>query len=396
MKKLPGNVLYLGLVSFFTDFSTEMIYPLIPAFLTSVLGVGAGVLGMIEGVAEATASILKALSGTLSDRFSRRKPLVVAGYTLSALAKPFIGVASSWHHVLVARFVDRMGKGIRTSPRDALISESTSPEERGKAFGFHRSMDTLGAVAGPLTAFILLSFLVPAFGTETAYRSIFLISIIPGLTAVFILFKVKETSSVKVRRKGNFLKNYSLLPRSFWIFLLIMVVFSLGNSSDTFILLMVKERGIPVKSIMLLYMIFNMVYSAVSTPAGIVSDRIGRKNTLLIAFLIYGLTYFAITGMESFLNVAVIFVLYGIFYGFYEGSSRAFVTDLVEDPALRGTAYGVYHMAVGLTLLPANFVAGFLWKAFSPEATFYFGGILAILSFILLLGGGPWIRQKRS
>ncbi len=396
MKKLPRNVLFLGLVSFFTDFSTEMIYPLIPAFLTTVLGVGAEILGMIEGVAEATASVLKAVSGTLSDKFSKRKPLVIAGYTLSALAKPFIGIASTWHHVLIARFADRMGKGIRTSPRDALISESIPPEDRGRAFGFHRSMDTLGAVAGPLTAFLLLSILIPSFGVARAYRLIFILSIIPGIIAVSILFKVRETAGTHIQSSRGLLKNYTLLPLRFWVFLVIMIIFSLGNSSDTFILLMVKERGISVRSIMLLYMLFNIVYSAVSTPAGIISDRIGRKNTLLVAFLLYSITYFSITGIRTSLHVAGIFVLYGVFYGFYEGSSRAFVTDLVEDPGLRGTAYGVYHMAVGLSLLPANFIAGILWKKISPDATFYFGGSLAILSFILLLGGGSWISPRKS
>lgn len=397
MKKLPKNIVYLGFVSFFTDFSTEMIYPLIPAFLTGVLGVGAEILGIVEGVAEATASILKAISGTLSDKFPRRKPLVILGYTLSALSKPFIGIASTWQHVLIARFSDRIGKGIRTSPRDALISDSISPEFRGRAFGFHRSMDTLGAVFGPLTAFVILAIFTPRLGISTTYRMIFILSIVPGLTAVAILTRVRES----VRKKGtidtkNFLKNYAMLPRGFWVFLGIMLIFSLGNSSDTFILLMVKERGISVKSIMLLYMLFNIVYSLVSTPAGILSDRIGRKNTLLIAFLIYGITYLSITRISSIAHVIIIFILYGIFYGFYEGSSRAFVTDIIGNSDLKGTAYGIYHMGIGLMLLPANFIAGVLWKSFNPETTFYFGGILAILSFILLIGGASWINPVRN
>ncbi len=396
MKKLPKNIIYLGLVSFFTDFSSEMIYPLIPAFLTGVIGVGAEILGIVEGIAEATASILKAVSGTLSDKFSRRKPLVILGYTLSAFSKPFIGIASTWHHVLIARFADRIGKGIRTSPRDALISDSIIPELRGKAFGFHRSMDTLGAVFGPLTAFILLTIFTPHLGISKTYRMIFLLSIIPGLTAVAILSKVKESKRVRVITDGGIFKNYAMLPRGFWIFLGIMLIFSLGNSSDTFILLMVKERGISVKSIMLLYMLFNIVYSTVSTPAGILSDRIGRKNTLMIAFLLYGVTYFSITRISSIIHVIIVFILYGIFYGFYEGSSRAFVTDIIGEADLKGTAYGVYHMGIGLMLLPANFIAGVLWKVFNPNMTFYFGGSLAILSFMLLLGGASWINPKRS
>ncbi len=397
MKKLPKNIIYLSFVSFFTDFSTEMIYPLIPAFLTGVLGVGAEILGIVEGVAEATASILKAISGTLSDKFSKRKPLVILGYTLSAFSKPFIGIASTWQHVLVARFADRIGKGIRTSPRDALISDSITPELRGRAFGFHRSMDTLGAVFGPLTAFILLTIFTPHLGISKTYRMIFLLSIIPGLTAVAILTKVKESRRERAPITGrSLLKNYAMLPRGFWIFLGIMLLFSLGNSSDTFILLMVKERGISVKSIMLLYMLFNIVYSFVSTPAGILSDRIGRKNTLLIAFLLYGITYLSITRISSVTHVIFVFILYGIFYGFYEGSSRAFVTDIIGESDLKGTAYGVYHMGIGLMLLPANFIAGVLWKVFNPNMTFYFGGTLAILSFILLLGGASWINPKKS
>ncbi len=396
MRKLPKNIVYLGWVSFFTDFSTEMIYPLIPAFLTAVLGVGAEVLGIIEGIAEATASILKALSGALSDRYSKRKPLVIAGYSLSAIAKPFIGIASVWQHVLVARFADRMGKGIRTSPRDALISESVPDDQRGQAFGFHRTMDTLGAVAGPLTAFLLLSLLVPHWGIKLTYRFIFLFSIVPGALAVLVLLKVREKPRVVKSVRQNILKNYSMLPLSFWLFLLVMVIFSLGNSSDTFILLMVKERGISVRSIMLLYMLFNIVYASISTPVGIVSDKIGRRITLLIAFLLYSITYFGITRISTTLHVILIFILYGIFYGFFEGSSRAFVTDLLGDSELKGTAYGVYHMAIGLTLLPANFIAGILWKTISPAATFYFGGSFAILSFILLLGGAPWINPRRN
>ena len=187
-----------------------------------------------------------------------------------------------------------------------------------------------------------------------------------------------------------------MLTRGFWVFLGIMLLFPLGNSSDTFILLMVKERGISVKSIMLLYMLFNIVYSFVSTPAGILSDRIGRKNTLLIAFLLYGITYLSITKISSVEHVIFIFILYGIFYGFFEGSSRAYVTDIIGDSNLKGTAYGIYHMGIGLMLLPANFIAGVLWKIFNPNITFYFGGTLAILSFILLLGGASWISPKRS
>ncbi len=396
MRKLPKNIVYLGWVSFFTDFSTEMIYPLIPAFLTAVLGVGAEVLGIIEGIAEATASILKAFSGALSDRYSKRKPLVIAGYSLSAIAKPFTGIASVWQHVLVARFADRMGKGIRTSPRDALISESVPDDQRGQAFGFHRTMDTLGAVAGPLTAFLLLSLLVPHWGTKLTYRFIFLFSIVPGALAVFVLIKVREKPRVVKSVRQNIFKNYSMLPLSFWLFLVVMVIFSLGNSSDTFILLMVKERGISVRSIMLLYMLFNIVYASISTPVGILSDRIGRRATLLVAFLLYSITYFSITRISSSFHVILIFILYGIFYGFFEGSSRAFVTDLLGDSELKGTAYGVYHMAIGLTLLPANFIAGILWKTISPAATFYFGGSFAILSFILLLGGAPWINPRRN
>lgn len=372
----------LGFVSFLTDVSSEMIYPLLPYFLTALLGASALTLGTIEGTAESVASILKAFSGIISDRLKKRKPLIVAGYTLSSFAKPTIGLALHPWHVLVARILDRTGKGLRTSPRDALISESSSKENVGKSFGFHRSLDTAGAVIGPLLATFFLWAFTPFMGEGIKYRTIFLFALIPGLLSVVLLVRgVKE----KIREEKRGEVPLGRLPyRAFWIYLIFMGIFSLGNSSDTFVLLRANNLGLSANLVPVFYLLFNLVYAIFATPFGSLSDKIGRSKSLGMGLLVYSCTYFALSRKLSFVTLLFVFLLYGIYYAIVEGVGRAMVADLVPQ-TVRGTAYGYYHMIVGILLLPASLIAGFLWDKIGPYAPFLFGSFMSGVAGLCLI-----------
>jgi MFS family permease len=315
-RSLSRTVKVLGLVSLFTDASSEMIYPLLPIFLTSVLGAGAVFLGVIEGIAEGTASILKGFSGYISDRLEKRKALILAGYALSAVTKPFFAAADAIWQVLAVRFVDRVGKGLRTAPRDALIAETTDPDIRGKAYGFHRAMDTLGAVIGPAIAFLMM-WLLRGQGNN-AYRWVFLAAFVPGMVAVgLIVFVVREKPFVGQAkfpglRLSGFDRNYKML-------LVVVAVFTLGNSSDVFLLLRAQNLGMQAYLIPLLWMVFNIVYSIIATPGGMLSDRIGRKKTLLLGFVVYALIYLGFGFAHRLVYVWLLFAAYGVFYGLTQG-----------------------------------------------------------------------------
>jgi len=379
-KKILGfsrNVFFVGLTSFFTDISTEMVYPLIPIFLTTVLGAPVAIVGLVEGIAESTASLLKVISGWLSDRTQRRKRLTVLGYGLAAIAKPLLALSFVWWQVLIARFVDRFGKGVRTSPRDALIADSTSSEDYGKAFGFHRGMDTLGAAFGPLIAFAALPLL------HNNFRLYFSFAIIPAVigVAVLALFVKEKVRAAKVENLRLSLKPFN---RQFKLFLLIVLIFTVGNSSDAFLILRANNVGVAVGLIPLVYFVFNTVYALASTPIGALSDRIGRKVVIIAGYLIFAIVYLGFALVKSPFTIWLLFAAYGLYYAFTEGIFKAFTADLVPEN-LRGTAYGFLSLVLGIALLPASLIAGFLWDKISPSAPFFFGSAVSLIALVLFM-----------
>jgi MFS family permease len=368
---LGRNVIALGAVSFFTDMSSEMIYPLLPVFLTSVLGASASFIGAIEGAAESTASLLKLGSGWWSDRVRRRKPLVVFGYALASIVRPLVAVAQTATHVLMIRVADRIGKGIRGAPRDALIADSTDPSIRGRAFGFQRAADHAGAVIGPLIAFAVLSW------TSQSMRQLFWLAAIPGALAVIVvIFFVRDVEANAPQPAAGAPDLSQPLPRRFWAFLGAILLFTLGNSTDAFLLLRATQLGVPVALAPILWAALHVVKTVASTPGGALSDRIGRRPTLVAGWTLYALVYLGFAVADSTWHAWALFAAYGVYFGLTEGTERAFVTDLV--PALRrGTAFGWFHLTIGLGALPASLLFGLLWDRFGAHAAFITGAAFA-------------------
>jgi len=379
------NVFALGWVSFLTDVSTDMIFNVFPLFLSHVLGVGTAFIGLIEGIGDSAATMLKVVSGWASDRLGQRKGLTTYGYLLSTVAKPFLLLATSGAVALAIRFFERSGKGIRTSPRDALIADSTTPEKMGRGFGFHRAMDTAGAVGGIAIAATIV-YLVQGWETRLSLPSfewLVIIGVIPAALAVLVLiFFVHEgRASSSSGVEGDAAEGRGL-DRRFKIFLVIMVIFTLGNSADIFLVLRASDIGLSPLHILLMLIPLNLVYTATAYPFGRLSDRIGRKRIIIVGWGIYALTYvgFALASpMWHVVYVVLLFALYGVYYGAAEGVTRAFIADMVPREK-RGTAYGLYHGAIGLSLLLASVTAGILWEAIDPVATFFFGAAMAVVA----------------
>jgi MFS family permease len=389
---LNPNVFFLGIVSLLTDISSEMIFTLVPLFLFNVLRTGTPVIGLIGGLSESADAIFRILSGWLSDRVGRRKPLAVLGYGLSTLAKPFMYLASSWGGVLAIRFGDRLGKGIRTSPRDALVADSVSAQERGRGFGLHRTMDTFGAVLG-LAIAALIIYLAQGGGLELnlkSYQWLVLVGVVPAVAAVVVLLLfVREKKKAATAPHGSPRIGLAGFDSRFKLFLVVMAVFTLGNSSDFFVILRAQNLGSSVIYVVLMLVVFNIVYAVTALPAGVLSDRLGRRRVIILGWSIYALVYLGFALASELWQVWLLFAGYGLYYGVVEGVARAFVADLVPE-AKRGTAYGLYHGVVGVALLPASLIAGWLWQAINPAAPFYFG---AGLAFMAMLGIMALVRE---
>jgi len=374
---ISKNVFILGLVSFFNDVASEMIYPLVPIFLTSVLGAPVAVVGLIEGIAESTASVLKVVSGWLSDKWRKRKPFVVAGYSFSAFSKILLSLAFSWPFVLIARFIDRFGKGTRTSARDALIAESSENSVRGRSFGFHRALDTLGAVVGPLIALFAIHFL------DNNFRLIFFLAFIPACIGILLLIFVKEKRKEKNLSPTLNISWHNLDP-SFKIFLLISFIFALGNSSDAFLILRAQNLGLSVTLVVLAYVLFNFTYAIFSMPAGIISDKVGPKKVLFSGFLLFSFIYlfFGLTKVSLFLWL--LFPFYGMYMALTEGVGKAYISNLVPQEK-SGTAFGIYQTTIGFCTFFASLIAGLLWTYIGVSAPFIFGSIMAVISAFLFV-----------
>ncbi|MBM3125082.1 MAG: MFS transporter [Chloroflexi bacterium] len=389
--RLHPNIWVVTATSFLMDISSEMIVYLIPLFLSNVLGVRTAIIGLIDGVAETTASLLKAYSGALSDRLGNRKWLAVIGYGVSTIAKPFLYFANTWGWVMGVRFADRVGKGIRTAPRDALVAGSTDESNRGFAFGLHRAGDTAGAFTGIAIA-ALIVWLTQAGSlqiTRLTFQTAVLVSVIPAVLAVIVL--AIGAREVGVRGQGAAKMRLSLkgVDGRFRTFLFVTVLFTLGNSSDSFIILRAQERGLNVLQTLFMLMTFTAVYTALSSPLGALSDRIGRRRLMIGGWLAYAVVYLGFALAKSGWQVWTLFGLYGIYYAATEGVAKAFVADLIPD-AQRGTAYGLFNAAIGITALPASLIAGLLWQGawtwagFGPSAPFLFGAALSLLASLLL------------
>lgn len=374
---LGRNVYALAVVSFLTDVSTEMIYPLLPVFLTTVLGASAGFIGIIEGAAESTAAFLKLASGWWSDRVRRRKPLVLLGYTIASVVRPFVAIAHSATQVLVVRVTDRVGKGVRTSARDALIAESVDPSVRGRAFGLHSAADNAGAVLGPLLAFAAITW------WAADLRTVFWLAAIPGLLAVaVIIVAVKDVERTSAKHDGLHLREH--MGHRFWSVLGLIFLFTLGNSTDAFLLLRAKQLGVPVAMAPILWALLNLVKTASNVPGGALSDRVGRRPMLVAGWLYYAAIYLLFAAATTAWHAWALFGAYGIYFGLTEGSERALVADIVPA-ARRGAAYGWYNLAIGIGALPASLIFGVLWDRSGSHVAFTFGASLSILAAVGLL-----------
>lgn len=378
LRGLPGNVWLLGVISLLNDAASEMVYPLLPLFLVTTLGAGPRVLGLIEGLAEAASSLLKLASGVWSDRTRRAKPFVVWGYGVAGLARTLIAAANGWWFVLACRLADRVGKGLRSSPRDALLGRAVAPEQRGMAFGLHRAMDNAGAVLGPLVAAALL-----AAGLEL--RTVFWCAAVPAVLVLLLTLRLREAPALPARPHQPFNWHLREFPPRFRRYLLVLGLFMLGNSSNLFLILRARELGVSQAQVPLLWALMSLVAALLLTPLSALSDRVGRQRLILSGWAVYALVYLLLAwGGLSVGGVWAIFVAYGVFIAATEGAEKAMVADLVPHDQL-GTAFGWYHLTLGLTLLPASVLFGVFWESVSPALAFGFGTACALAASLLLV-----------
>lgn len=375
------NIIFLGLVSFFTDLSTEMVYPLIPLYLTSAFGATPAIVGIIEGIAESLASLLKVFSGYLSDKFQKKKALAFSGYATGLIYKLALLMAGSWLGVLGARVIDRFGKGIRTAPRDVLVSESASKESMGKSFGLHKALDMAGSALGILITYFLLRGSDGSF----EYSKVFLISIIPALLGLVMFFFIKEERVPRrIQSKEPFWRDIRNIDGQLKLYLLVAFLFTLGNSSNSFLLLKAKATGFDDTSVILLYFLYNIVASGLSLPFGKLSDQVGRKKLLVSGYLIFAICYFGFAFAGSQMQMIAVFVLYGAYTAIVSGAERAFVAE-ISPPHIKGTMLGLHSTVTGIALLPASVIAGLLWNQFGAVVPFVFGASMSLVAAFILI-----------
>ena len=386
--KLGRNVISLGAVSFFTDVASEMMYPLLPIFLASVLGASASFIGVIEGTAESVAALLKLASGWWSDRVKSRKGLVLVGYVLASVVRPFTAATHTAAQVLGIRVTDRIGKGIRSTPRDALIAESVDPSIRGRAFGFHSAADNAGAVVGPLIAFGALYY------WHTPLRTVFWLTAIPGGIAVLVLWFLVKDIPHAVTAEGRPRLFGADLSGRFWAYLAVVFAFTLGNSTDAFLLLRARQLGVPIVLAPVLWALLNFVKSATGTYGGSLSDRIGRKPLIVGGWLLYAAVYLAFGIAHTAWQAWVLFAVYGVFYGMTEGTEKAMVVDIVPSQR-KGTALGWYNLAIGIGALPASLIFGAIWDRAGAPGAFMFGAAMAFVASIGMMLVGPSSGQQQ-
>ena len=385
-RRLPRNVVAIGLVSLLNDASSEIIYPLLPIFLAASLGASAEAIGIIEGLAESISSLLKLFAGYLSDRIGKRKWLVVGGYALASLFRPFLGFANNWHQVLAIRLADRVGKGVRTSPRDAMIADTVAVEQRGLAFGFHRAMDHAGAVIGPLLGYLLVIFFVAnsTAPTKGEFTRIFLLASVPAFLAVLVAVFFMRESPVKKQTAEMPRLSLRGFDSNFKKFLLILGLFTLSNSSDSFLLLRARDSGVSIALLPLLWAAHHGTKVLSSLWGGDLSDRLGRKRLIVSGWILYAAVYAAFGYVSTEAGVWVLFLIYGIYFGLSEGAEKALVADLVR-PEQRGTAYGLYNLAFGITVFPASLLMGMIWDWKGPRTAFLISAAMGATAALLLL-----------
>ena len=384
---LEKNAFFTGLTSFFTDTSTKMVYSVMPLFLLSI-GASKTTISLIEGIAESTASLLKAISGYWSDKIGKNKPFMIIGYGITAIITPLYALARIPIQILFFRFFERIGKGLRAAPRDSLISGSIKKNEAGKTFGFQKAMDNSGAIVGPLIAFLLLSIF------PLNYSYIFLLATIPAILGVLtIIIFIKEAKAEKKETTNKI--SLKLLPKNFYFFLIIIFVFTLGNSADALLLVKTSETGIDKSYIPFVYMIFNTVSVLLAIPIGKLSDRIGREKLIILGFIVYAIVYYFFGRFNSINVFIFLFMLYGFYSALTDGSQKAMISDIVSKD-LKGTGFGIYHAVLGITLLPASLIAGLLYDKVNSNAPFYFGSVMALIATILMIIFTVLDKRKRK